>query len=101
MVIEKKKLANIFYRFLLKSSFLLLCSCATSSDPGAPGFQRQYPWTFVPYTNAPWTCQISFNDIVDLSPFYLNDSTRKNKQKQDNEYGYPLNALVDNSRLKY
>jgi hypothetical protein len=101
MVIEKKKLVIIFYRFLLKSSFLLLCSCATSSDPGAPGFQKQYPWNFVPYTNAPWTSQVSFSDIIDLGPFYLNDSIRKNKREQDKKYGYPINALVDNSRLKY
>lgn len=92
---------NTFYRFLLKVSFLFLVGCASSSAPGTPGFQKTYPWTWTPYTNAPWIYRVSFNDFIDLEPFYLNDGIRKNKAKQDGEYGYPVNALSDSLRKQY
>jgi hypothetical protein len=96
-----KKLTSICYHFLLSFNFIILSSCASSSNPEAPGFQKKYPWNFVPYTNAPWTSQVSFNDIVDLEPFFLQEEIRKNKTFQDKKYGIPVNAISDNSMLYY
>lgn len=92
---------NIFYHFLSRVSFLLLLGCATSSDPGAPGFQKSYPWTFCPYTNAPWIYKFSFNDIIDLDPFVFQKNIINNKLKQDSELGYPINDLSSSLRQKY
>ena len=91
---------NIFFPFLLKNKLfflivinLILCSCASSSSPGTPGFQKEYPWTFVPYTNAPWTSIVSFNDFIDLEPFYLSKKIKEDRAAQDIKYGYPINSL--------
>lgn len=92
---------NIFYRFLSKVSVFILVGCASSSDLGSPGFQKTYPWTFTPYTNAPWTSKVSFNDFIDLETFYLINKEREHKAQQDKEYGYPINALSDSLMYQY
>lgn len=92
---------NTFFRFLSRVSFIILSGCASSSQVGTPGFQKSYPWNWTPYTNAPWIYQVSFNDFIDLEPFYLNDQIRKNKQRQDAQVGYPINALTDSLRKQY
>lgn len=92
---------NTFFRFLLIVNFSLTLGCASSSNSGAPGFQKEYPWTFSPYTNAPWTSRVSFNDFIDLEPFFFNVKIRKDKSLQDKKYGYPINALTSSLKSKY
>ena len=93
------KSMNILCRFLLKVSIVACTGCAAS--PEAAGFQKTYPWTWTPYTGAPWIYKPSFNDIIDLEHFYLNNDIRNNKKQQDAQCGYPVNALTDSLRKQY
>lgn len=90
-------LMNIFYRFLLIVKSLYIFGC--TSIPGAPGFQKEYPWTFVPYTGAPKIYDVSFNDFIDLGPLVLQNQIKRNRQEQDKRYGFPVNALSENLQL--
>lgn len=89
----------IFFRFLLIVSCLLASGCASSSVPGTPGFQKAYPWTFIPYTNAPWIYKVSFDDIIDISAILCSKKIANSKLQQDLNLQYPINGLSDNLNL--
>lgn len=46
---------------------ILLTGCASS--PEGIGFQREYPYTFRPYDNAPSIAQCSFDNVINLSTY--------------------------------
>jgi len=76
----------------LSLNFITILGCA-SGGTGTQGFQKEYPWTFVPFTKAPWIYQFSFDDVIDLSPIIYQNKITNLRKLRDSKSNYPINEL--------